>query len=95
MNRFVYDSADGPKSPPLVTKVTDIHIAKGQRVRLESPGGGGYGEPHARDPQLVAGDVLKGYTTTEQARAIYGVALGPDGKADLAATSTLRTQADR
>ena len=95
MNRFIYDSADGPKSPPLVTKVTDIHIAKGQRVRLESPGGGGFGAAHERDPQLVAGDVLKGYTSAEQARAIYGVALGPDVKADRAATSTLRTQADR
>lgn len=95
MNRFGYDTADGPKSPALVTKITDIHIAKGQRVRLESPGGGGYGHAYERSPELVAGDVVKGYTSAEQARAVYGVAIGTDGKADLAATSTLRTQATR
>jgi N-methylhydantoinase B len=95
MNRFTYDTAEGPKSPPLVTKITDIHIAKGQRVRLESPGGGGYGHPHERAPERVAGDVVKGYTSAEQARSLYGVALRPDGQADLAATATLRAEAVR
>jgi len=72
MNRFIYDSADGPKSPPLVTKVTDIHIAQGQRVRLESPGGGGYGEPRERDPVAVRRDVANGYVSAGQARLQYG-----------------------
>lgn len=75
MNRFVYDSAEGPTSPPMVTKVTDIHIAKGQRVRLESPGGGGYGLPRDRDPDAVRCDVANGYVSPAEAERIYGLAL--------------------
>jgi N-methylhydantoinase B len=75
MNRFVYDGPDGPTSPPLVTKITDIHIAKGQRVRLESPGGGGYGEPRERDAAAVRRDVANGYVSAEAAQAQYGVDL--------------------
>lgn len=74
MNRFVYDSAEGPTSPPMVTKVTDIHIAKGQRVRLESPGGGGYGLPRDRDADAVRRDVANGYVSPAEAERIYGLA---------------------
>ncbi|WP_420103884.1 hydantoinase B/oxoprolinase family protein [Bosea sp. (in: a-proteobacteria)] len=73
MNRFVYETDDGPKSPPLVTKITDIHIAKGQRVRLESPGGGGYGAPAERDREAVRRDVANGYISAEAARETYGL----------------------
>lgn len=76
MNRFVYDSAEGPTSPPMVTKVTDIHIGKGQRVRLESPGGGGYGAPRDRDPDVVRRDVANGYVSPAEAERIYGLAPG-------------------
>jgi N-methylhydantoinase B len=62
-NRFVYDTPDGPKSPPMVTKVTDVRIAQGERVRLETPGGGGYGDPAARDPAAIAADRRLGYVT--------------------------------
>ncbi len=74
MNRFVYDSAEGPTSPPMVTKVTDIHIGKGQRVRLESPGGGGYGLPRDRDADAVRRDVADGYVSPAEAERIYGLA---------------------
>ncbi|MET3892211.1 N-methylhydantoinase B [Bosea sp. OAE506] len=72
MNRFVYDTENGPKSPPLVTKIADIHIAKGQRVRLESPGGGGYGDPHKRDREALRRDVANGYVSPGAARDVYG-----------------------
>lgn len=73
MNRFVYETDEGPKSPPLVTKIADIHIAKGQRVRLESPGGGGYGAPAERDREAVRRDVANGYISAEAARETYGL----------------------
>jgi N-methylhydantoinase B len=72
MNRFVYDTDNGPKSPPLVTKIADIHIAKGQRVRLESPGGGGYGDPHQRDREALLRDMANGYVSPGAARDVYG-----------------------
>ncbi len=63
LNRFVYDTPGGPKSPPMVTKITDIHINRGQRVRLETPGGGGYGPPAARTPEATTRDVQLGYVS--------------------------------
>jgi N-methylhydantoinase B len=63
LNRFVYDTVDGPKSPPMVTKVTDIHIDQGQRVRLETPGGGGYGLASERSAEAQARDVRLGYVS--------------------------------
>ena len=72
LNRFVYDTAAGQAAPPLVSKVVDVKIAKGQRVRLETPGGGGYGAPKERDPQKIERDVRLGYVSEAKARELYG-----------------------
>jgi len=95
LNRFFYQSADGERSPPMVSKITDISIGQGQRVRLETPGGGGYGDPLTRDPQRVARDVRLGYVTPAMACSEYGVVLGDDDAADAAATAGLRSGAGR
>ncbi len=67
-NLFTFDSddpdaTDGKKSPPLVSKITGIGLKKGQRVRLETPGGGGYGNPADRPAALTENDVKQGYVT--------------------------------
>jgi N-methylhydantoinase B len=72
LNRFTYDSADGPQVPPMVSKMVGIDLTKGQRVRLETPGGGGFGSASARDPALVARDVRLGYVTAAAADDAYG-----------------------
>src|SRR6185503_15112131 len=41
LNRFVYETDSGERTPPLVSKITDVKIRRGQKVRLETPGGGG------------------------------------------------------
>jgi len=66
-NRFTYDTAEGPRNPPMVSKITDIRLEAGQRVRLETPGGGGWGDPAARDPAAAARDRRLGYVTGEGA----------------------------
>jgi N-methylhydantoinase B len=71
LNRFVYETDDGEATPPLVSKVTDVKIKRGQKVRLETPGGGGFGDPAARDPERVARDVRLGYVTAEAAERDY------------------------
>jgi N-methylhydantoinase B len=43
------------------------------RVLLNPPGGGGYGEPLARDPQRVLEDIVNGYVSIEAAEREYGV----------------------
>ncbi len=76
--------------PPHLSKAQDIPLAPGDRVRVRTPGGGGYGDPATRDPAAVAEDVQLGRYTPEQARDLFGVALGPDGTPDLRATARLR-----
>jgi N-methylhydantoinase B len=90
LNRFVYETDQGEKTPPLISKITDIRIRCGQKVRLETPGGGGFGDPAERDPASVARDVRLGYVTREAARRDYKVALGDDLAPDLAATAKAR-----
>ena len=74
-NRFFYDTAEGQKSPVMVTKISDVHIQHGGRVRLESPGGGGFGAASERAPEAVASDVRGGYVSRKAAREVYRVAL--------------------
>ena len=67
-NLFFYDSEDqdaveGRKSPPLVSKITGVALKKGQRVRLETPGGGGYGSASDRSKQQHDNDLKQGYVT--------------------------------
>ena len=59
-------------------------------IRLELPGGGGVGDPRARDPQRVLDDVLDGFITAQDAERDYAVVIDPDGRLDLAATERLR-----
>jgi N-methylhydantoinase B len=95
LNRFFYQTDNGERTPPMVSKVTDIRIVAGQHVRLETPGGGGFGDPMARDPLRVGRDVNLGYVTKAAARASYGVVIGENGAVDAAATEALRSGAGR
>ncbi len=89
-NRFRYEQSDGEHEPPMVSKMVGIHIERGQRVRLETPGGGGYGHAGERDTEAVARDVRLGFVSPEQARAKYQVAIAADGRIDESATAGLR-----
>ena len=92
LNRFSFEQADGWHEPPMASKMVGIRIARGQRLRLETPGGGGYGSPLAREPQAVARDVAQGYVTRDSAEADYRVALNEDGSIDAARTQSLRSR---
>jgi len=41
-------------------------------VHIETGGGGGYGEPHARDKAILRRDVLEGYVSQSSAEQNYG-----------------------
>jgi len=47
-------------------------IPPGERLRLELPGGGGFGDPRERNPEEVAADVRNGLVSAEAAERIYG-----------------------
>jgi len=53
-------------------------------------GGGGFGDPLTRDPELVAADVRAGMVTVEGAARDYGVIVDDEGAVDAPATRRLR-----
>ena len=61
-NVISYQQDDGWHTPPLASKVVGVQLRRGQRIRLESPGGGGWGDPAKRDPEVSAHDRAMGYT---------------------------------
>ena len=90
LNRFGYEQADGWLEPPMLSKLVGAKLRRGQRVRLETPGGGGYGSPEARALDAVIRDVRLGYVSREAAARDYGVVIEEGGAIDTAATARLR-----
>ena len=77
--------------PEHLSKDQDIAIAPGDIVAVGTPGGGGFGDPRKRPPELVLQDVRRGYYTMEEARDMFGVVLSNDlTSVDGPATHALR-----
>ena len=73
-----------------VARIPYYALQQGDRVRVITGGGGGYGNAFERPAAEVLEDVRNDYITPETARTQYGVALTADGAVDEAATQTLR-----
>jgi N-methylhydantoinase B len=67
-----------------------LRLAPGDVLRVISPGGGGRGDPWARDPAAVLRDLRAGRVTVAGARRDYGVAVSAAGNVDAAETLRLR-----
>ncbi|HZF77280.1 MAG TPA: hydantoinase B/oxoprolinase family protein [Acetobacteraceae bacterium] len=63
LNRFTWETDTGWDSPPMASKVVGVRIGQGRRVRLETPGGGGWGDPAERAREAVARDVRLGHVS--------------------------------
>ncbi len=61
--------------PNLVGEQT---LEAGERLISLTSGGGGYGDPHTRDPHAVLRDVVEGYISLGRARGVYRVAIDGD-----------------
>ncbi len=92
---FGFEQDDGIHTPPMVSKMVGIDIRRGQKLRLETPGGGGYGDAYTRQPDMVARDVQLGYVSLDAARNAYHVAISSTGAVDEAATAKLRATAGK
>jgi N-methylhydantoinase B len=71
----------GSKEPVLLYKTENYQLEVGDRVRMASGGGGGYGPPANRPIDLVQRDVARGYVSRASAREDYGVVIEADGRA--------------
>jgi N-methylhydantoinase B len=75
----------------LPSKCHDVPVRPGDVLHFVTWGGGGWGDPLERDPELVALEVRRGLVTEAGARA-YGVVVLPSGFVDAPATAALRDE---
>jgi N-methylhydantoinase B/oxoprolinase/acetone carboxylase alpha subunit len=92
-NEVVVERAGAAYRSPHWSKDEDIRMVAGDAVHVRTPGGGGYGDPLARDPELVRRDVARGYFKIEDAARDYGVLVtGEPLAVDPEATARLRQE---
>ena len=77
----------GEKTIPSVT--ASLPLRCGDVVSVQTPGGGGYGDPLARDPHRVLSDLLDERISEQAARDVYGVVVRGT-ELDVSATQSLR-----
>ena len=73
-------SSDAVKLAPAATstwerlpsKVAGLALGAGDRLRLETSGGGGHGDPRERAAAALERDLVQGYVTVDGARGDYG-----------------------
>jgi N-methylhydantoinase B len=94
VNKVVVHRQGETYIPPHLSKDQGILVEAGDRVVVSTPGGGGFGDPLAREPALVAADVRKGYYRPEDVATLFGVVLDADTlEVDEPATAALRARA--
>jgi N-methylhydantoinase B len=70
--QYTLVGADGAEQR-LTSKVSNVMLNKGDAVRVETPGGGGYGPPGERPLARLRADVTDGKITAEFAARAFGV----------------------
>ncbi len=85
-----YQKISNGKATTVGSKGT-VPIGPGDRILVETCGGGGYGPPWERDPDLVLRDVREEKVCVERAKDCYGVVVDiGHWRVDMKATETLR-----
>ena len=69
---------DGTDEKRLPTRYADYPLKSGDHFQLDTPGGGGLGDPLKRDPALVLRDIREGYLSVEAALRDSGVIIADD-----------------
>lgn len=58
-----------------IPKLDGVVLNQGDVLRLQTPGGGGFGDPFERPPEAVLDDVHRGAVSVESAKQDYGVVI--------------------
>jgi N-methylhydantoinase B len=96
-NRLVLNTGT-PEERSLGMFATNVPLREGDAIDFVSNGGGGYGNPLDREPELVLQEVIDGFMSVEKARRTYGVAVEVvdpdvhDYRIDAAETARLREE---
>jgi N-methylhydantoinase B len=75
---------------PTPGKVGGFKLKRGDILVIRSAGGGGFGDPLERPPELVSEDVREGYVSAKEAKQVYGVVLTAKGVPNHRTTKALR-----
>src|SRR5258705_64759 len=89
----IWINPDRDNAKRLPTRYADYPLKAGDVFRLDTPGGGGRGDPLAREPERVLMDVRDGNVSPEAAERDYGVVIRREGATftiDQAATNAKR-----
>ena len=88
---YLLNPESGTSETRELTSKCVVDLQAGDTVSFQTPGGGGYGHPELREPELVLDDVANGKVSRERAREIYRVMLEDDLSAvDSKKTAELR-----
>jgi N-methylhydantoinase B len=94
-NRFTVLSGDTVVTPGAIPgKVTGFLLRKGDKVVMETSGGGGFGDPLERPPERVVADLRAGLVSVEKAKIRYGIVVR-NGDVDSDASLALRERYHR
>lgn len=82
--------------PTVVNSKSTTKLDANDVASVQTPGGGGYGDPFDRPPEAVLKDVINGKVSVEKAREEYGVAVDlSERSVDEDETRELRSEVDR
>jgi N-methylhydantoinase B len=82
LGEYILERADG-EIRRLPSKCT-VPLERGDKLIIRTPGGGGYGDPLKRDPDLVLRDFLNGLVSIDAAQKDYGVVIDDENRLVLA-----------
>ncbi len=77
--RLLLKRGDGSQTD-LRSKLSDLHLRAGDKIRIETSGGGGYGPRAERDTAAIASDLTNGYVTLQHAIEAYGATAAGIGR---------------
>jgi N-methylhydantoinase B len=88
--KVLVDGSEQPLDP-----ITQVEIGPGELLGHALSGGGGYGDPLAREPERVRDDVLSQWVSLARARDVYGVVFADDVLSDALTVDAAATAARR
>jgi N-methylhydantoinase B len=88
--RKIHEKADGTQTI-VANKLDRLDVAEGDVLHFITWGGGGWGDPLERDPELVGKEIRQGLVSPKGAKA-YGVVADAQGTVDTTATDALRSK---